>query len=58
MLDRLFALIAVLMLAGFCGFLVFYVKRIDLSIVVGVCLLMAAYDLLYHSFRNKNGGKG
>jgi hypothetical protein len=58
MTDRLLAFIA---LAGFIAFttvMIVYVQRLDLSIVVVICLLMAAYDLLSFSFKSKNGQDG
>ncbi len=54
-IDRLLALIALVGLIAFCAVLVFYVKRLDLGIVITICLLMAAYDLLIFGFRLKNG---
>jgi hypothetical protein len=55
MLDRLFAFLALAGLVAFCAVLVVYVKRWDLGVVIIICLLLAAYDLLIFSFRNKNG---
>lgn len=44
MIDRFFAVISLLLLAGFCSVLVVYVERLDLAIVVTLVLLMAAFD--------------
>ena len=46
MIDRLMALLAFAMLAGFLGIMMWHVRRWDLGIVIGVTLLLAAYDLM------------
>lgn len=56
MLDRLLALLALTLITAFCVLLISYIGRIDLAVVVGICLLLAAYDLLIYSFRNKLPG--
>jgi hypothetical protein len=56
MLDRTFALVSLASLTAFCVLLITYIGRIDLAIVIGICLLMAAFDLLIYSFRG--GGLG
>ncbi|WP_436642818.1 hypothetical protein [Microbaculum sp. FT89] len=42
--DRLFASLALISLVAFLGVLVVYVKRIDLAVVVGIVIILAAYD--------------
>jgi hypothetical protein len=54
-IDRLLAIISLMGLVAFTLVLVVYVKRWDLGIVITICLLMAAYDLLSFGFRSKNG---
>jgi hypothetical protein len=44
MTDRLMALFAFLVLAGFLGILVWYVPRVDLGAFVVITLLFVAYD--------------
>lgn len=44
MVDRLLAFAALLLFAGFCFVLVWYINRADLAIVCGIVVLMAAYD--------------
>jgi hypothetical protein len=56
MLDRLLAIISLSLITAFCVLLVSYIGRIDLAIVVAICLLMAAFDLLYYSFKNDRPG--
>lgn len=51
MLDRIIALLAFLVLAGFLGILAWYVPRLDLGLVIGATLLLAAYDLFVHEHR-------
>jgi len=57
MLDRFFALVSLASLTAFCALLISYVGRLDLAVVIGICLLMAAYDLLIFSFRGNGPGK-
>ena len=42
--DRLFAALALIALIAFLGILVVYVMRIDLAVVVGVVIILAAND--------------
>ena len=56
MLDLLFAIISVALITAFCALLISFVGRIDLAVVIIICLAMAAYDLLIYSFR-RNGAK-
>ena len=56
MLDRLFAILSLALLTGFCALLVSFIQRIDLAIVLIICVLMAAFDLLVYSFK-KNPDK-
>jgi hypothetical protein len=53
MLDRILILISLALLAAFCGVLVTFIGRLDLTIVIVICVLMAAYDLLIYNFRRK-----
>jgi hypothetical protein len=53
MLDRIIILISLGLLTAFCAVLVTFVGRLDLTIVIVVCILMAAFDLLVYSFRKK-----
>jgi hypothetical protein len=51
MLDRIFALVSLASLTAFCVLLISYIGRLDLAVVIAICLLMAAYDLMIYSFR-------
>lgn len=51
MTDRLLALFAFATLAAFVGILVWFVPRLDLGLVVGTTLLLAAYDFFVHERR-------
>lgn len=53
MLDRILIVISLGLLVAFCGVVVTYIGRLDLAIVVGICLLMAAFDLLIYESRQK-----
>jgi hypothetical protein len=57
MLDRFFALVSLAALTAFCVLLISYVGRLDLAIVIAICLLMAAYDLFIFSFKGNGPGK-
>jgi D-serine deaminase-like pyridoxal phosphate-dependent protein len=46
MLDKIIALFALLVLAGFIGVLVFKLQRMDLFVVAGITLLLAGWDFL------------
>jgi len=52
-MDRVLAILAMLVLFGFLGILAFSVPSPDLLIVIAVTLLLAAYDF----FRPGNGGR-
>ncbi len=45
MINRLVAILAFLMLAGFVGILLWHVPRLDLGVVIAVTLILAAVDL-------------
>lgn len=45
-MSRLIAVFAVLILGLFLGVLIWRVPHLDLMIVLGVCFLLAAYDVL------------
>lgn len=51
MTDRLMALLGIALLTAFCVLLVSYIGRIDLAIVIAICIVMGAFDLLYYSFK-------
>lgn len=53
MTDRILVLISLAGLIAFCGLLVAFIGRIDLTIVIVICILMAVFDLLIYSFRQK-----
>ncbi|MBX2805201.1 MAG: hypothetical protein KTR19_04435 [Hyphomicrobiales bacterium] len=53
MLDRIMVLISLGLLIAFCAVLITFVGRIDLALVIAVCVLMGVYDLLFYSFRKK-----
>jgi small neutral amino acid transporter SnatA (MarC family) len=46
MINRLIALVAYLILVGFLGILIFKVPRLDLTILVGITLALAGWDML------------
>jgi hypothetical protein len=56
MLDRFFALVSLASLTAFCVLLISYIGRLDLAVVIAICLLMAAYDLLIYSFKGNGPG--
>ena len=45
MTNRLVAILAFAMLAGFLGILLWYVPRIDLGVVIAITLILALVDL-------------
>jgi hypothetical protein len=51
MLERTFSLVALAVLAGFLGILLWKVPRLDLGMVIGVTFLLVAYDFLGFSQR-------
>ena len=53
MVDRIIVLISLGLLTAFCGVLVTFIGRLDLTIVIVICILMAVFDLLIYSFRQK-----
>lgn len=50
--KRLFAALALLALAAFCGILVRFVPRVDLTIVLLIGLVCATYDIWDELFRS------
>lgn len=46
MTDRILALFALIVLAGFLGVLLWKVQRIDLAIVIGITYVLAVWDFL------------
>jgi len=54
-MDKLMALIAFAMMAGFVGILITYVPSPDLIAVVVLTVVLVAYDF-YASTMKKNGG--
>jgi hypothetical protein len=53
MLDKILAAISLAMIIAFCTLLISYVGRIDLAIIIIICLAMAAYDMLIFDSGNK-----
>lgn len=53
MVDRIIVLISLGFLIAFCGLLIVFIGRIDLTVVIVICILMAVFDLLIFSFRQK-----
>lgn len=56
MRDKIIGIAAIAVLVGFMGILLGFVPHVDLSIVVGVVVLMAAYDFYLMLFKDRNGG--
>ncbi len=46
MSDRILAVLAILVLAGFLGILLWELRRIDLGVLIGVTLLLVIWDVL------------
>lgn len=46
MFDRLLAVIAYAFLVGFLGILLFKVPRVDLTVLIGITLALAGWDML------------
>jgi len=44
-MNKLMAVFAFLVLVAFLGILVMHVPRVDLTVVIGVTVLLAAWDL-------------
>lgn len=51
MLERTLSLVALAILAGFLGILLWKVPRLDLALVIGATFLLVAYDFLVFSRR-------
>ncbi len=51
MIDRVIVVIGLIALIAFCAVIIRFVGRYDLTIVATIGVLMAAFDLLYYSFR-------
>ena len=51
-MNRLVAIFAFLVLVGFLSILVIHVPRLDLTIVIGLTVLLAAWDL-YTTHRSR-----
>ncbi len=47
MLERILSFLALLMLCGFLGILLWNVPRLDLGVVIVLTLLLAGVDLLF-----------
>lgn len=56
MTDRLMALVAMAVLAGFLGILVWKVPRVDLFVVTGITFGLALWDFL--SSAGRSSGRG
>jgi hypothetical protein len=50
--DRILAVVSMAALIAFLGILVFFVNRLDLTIVVVVVVIMAGYDF-YRELRDR-----
>lgn len=46
MTNRIIALVAFVILAGFLGILIYKVPRVDLIVLVGITLALAGWDML------------
>lgn len=55
--DRLFALFALILFAGFCGVILYFVPRVDLTIVMLLCFALAGYDIWDQLFRARKKGR-
>jgi hypothetical protein len=51
MLERMLSLLALLVLCGFLGILVWKVPRLDLGIVIALTVLLGSIDLLFRRGR-------
>lgn len=51
MTDKLLALLALAVLIGYLGILVFHVPRLDLGLIIGATLCLVIYDFLVHERR-------
>ena len=54
MRERVVAVLAFVVLTGFLGILLWKVPRWDLGIIIGITLLLAAYDFLSSAGRKKD----
>jgi hypothetical protein len=43
-MNRLFAVMAIVVMAAFLGILLWHVPRLDLGVVIGLTFALAAYD--------------
>ena len=51
-MNRILAVISLIVLVGFLGILLYEVPRIDLAIIIGITVLMTAYDFFKPSRRS------
>ena len=58
MTDRLMALAAILVLAGFLGILLWNVPHWDLVVVVLITMLLVIWDFASSLGRERNGSRG
>lgn len=49
MLDRVMSTVAMILLLGFLGILLYHLPRLDLGAVIGATLVFAGWDYLKHS---------
>lgn len=56
-MDKLLAIVSLLVLGAFLGILVAWVPSVDLTVVVVIVLAMAAYDFYRSLFGSRNGGR-
>ncbi|MDG4720791.1 MULTISPECIES: hypothetical protein [Thalassospira] len=53
LMNRVMALLAFVILAGFVGILVAYVPRWDLGIMVAICVALAGWDIWHVAMGHK-----
>lgn len=56
MTDRIMALLAAALLAGFLGILVWKVPRADLTVVIGITIALAVWDFVSSAGRGSRRG--
>lgn len=57
MVDKVLALLSIVVFIGFLLIVVVFIKRPDLTIITVGVILMAVYDF-WTAFRNSGGGSG
>ncbi len=56
--DKFAVVVALALLTGFCGIIVWFVAEPDLTIVVALCLALAYYDFWISVLRRRSGDEG